>query len=770
MATSEPMTTEPTAATGQEATFARDLGLFEATMIGIGAMIGAGIFVLTGIAAGEAGPASILAFGANGLVTLLTAFVYAELASAVPRAGGGYSFVRMAFEGVAGFVAGWMLWFAYTVACSLYALAFASYFWEVFEKYLPGTTESLFELTGHTSAMLAVTVVVGAAFTWLNIRGAAVTGKAENFLTLAKLAILAVFIAFGLNRILGEPDVALDSFTPFLPEGVGGVLVAMGLTFIAFEGYDLIATVSEEIKEPEKNIPRATFISLGVTVAVYLLIVFVALAAIRPESGLPSWQFLGLHGETAIVKAAESFMPAFGVALIVVGGLLSTMSALNATVMAASRVAFSMSRDVLLPSKMSQIDPVRRTPRIAILVTGAMLLAVAMVLPLEAVGSAASLMFLLTFAMVNLSVIALRRKYPDIPRRYRLPLYPWVPVLGFTLNIFLALYQFNFQPVAWYVTAGWVALGLLLYYAVFEKRAAELEPQVLLTKARGPSISEEPTVVVALHNPDTVERLLEFAYPVARQRGVHLIAVTVVRVPRQVPIHEGSRFSHHREPLLEQARAIARERGFELDTDLVVAHVASEGLLAAAENHRAELLVMGWKGYTNTRRRIFGEVVDRVVRLAPCDVMLLKLVGSGQPRSCLLPSAGGVNAQLAAVMLGAIAEELELTVTGMQVVPPGAGEQQRQAALENIEQTLKLIEGDVFTDATIVEAKGVAGGIAKASREFDLVAIGAANEPWLGQVLFGEIPEKVARYSPSSVMVVKKHGGPVKTLLKRIMG
>jgi amino acid transporter len=127
-----------------ETTFARDLSLFDATMIGVGAMIGAGIFVLTGMAAGVSGPASILAFALNGAVTLLTAFAYAELASAIPRAGGGYSYVRLAFPGAMGFISGWMLWFAYTVACSLYALGFAGYFWEVFHKYLPGFTEHLF--------------------------------------------------------------------------------------------------------------------------------------------------------------------------------------------------------------------------------------------------------------------------------------------------------------------------------------------------------------------------------------------------------------------------------------------------------------------------------------------------------------------------------------------------------------------------------------------------------------------------------------------------
>ncbi len=151
------------------------------------------------------------------------------------------------------------------------------------------------------------------------------------------------------------------------------------------------------------------------------------MVAINPE-GMASWEFLGEFKETAIVRAAEAFMPAFGVALIVFGGLLSTTSALNATVMAASRVAFSMGRDLLLPKSIAKIHSKRRTPHIAIIVTGIVILAMALTLPIEAIGSAASLIFLLTFSLVNLSVIALRRKYPEIPRKYKVPLYPVLPI------------------------------------------------------------------------------------------------------------------------------------------------------------------------------------------------------------------------------------------------------------------------------------------------------------------------------------------------------
>jgi APA family basic amino acid/polyamine antiporter len=544
----------------------------------------------------------------------------------------------------------------------------------------------------------------------------------------------------------------------------------MGLTFIAFEGYDLIATVAEEIESPEKNIPRATFISLAVTVTIYLLIIFVSLAAIKPETGEAAWEFLGRYGETAIVRAAEAFMPAFGVALIVFGGLLSTTSALNATVMAASRVAFSMGRDRWLPGRFSEIDPVRRTPRIAIFATGAILVAIALLLPLEAVGSAASLMFLLIFAMVNLSAIALRRKYPEVPRRYRIPLYPYVPVLGFTLNMFLAVYQFNFQPIAWFVTLGWIALGLLLYFAVFQKRSAPFEPQVLIGWGKRAPVDTRPSVVVALYNPENVDTLLGYAFPVAEQRGLRVVAVTVVEIPRQIPIHEGPRFARHRESLLVAARKFAAERKLEIQTDTVVAHIASQGVLAAVKQHHAQLLVMGWKGYTNTRDRIFGEIVDRIVRLAPCDLMLLKPETHELPGTCLLPSAGGPNARLAATMLGAIARALDVTVTGANVLVGEPTDEEREVARQRVAQTLELLGEGVETRSLLYESASVAGGIAKAGKDYDLVVIGAAKEAWFKKMLFGEIPEKVARFSPSSVMVVKKYEGPVKNWLKRILG
>ncbi|UCG09087.1 MAG: amino acid permease, partial [Desulfobacterales bacterium] len=752
-----------------EVTFARDLGLFDATKIGIGAMIGAGIFVLTGIAAGEAGPAALLAFALNGLVTLLTALSYAELASVYPKSGGGYSFIIKAFPGPAGFASGWMLWFCYIIACALYALGFGSYFWEFIQSYFPPIATLIFNLAGHRAPALMMTTLVSIIFILVNMRGTAVTGSVENIITMAKIIILGIFIAYGLKRIFQIPSEAAASFTPFLPNGAGGVVIAMGLTFIAFEGYDLIATVAEEIKAPEKTIPRATLISLAVTVFIYLMILLVCIGAIQPESG-KSWQFLGQYQETAIARAAQSFMPFFGVAMIIFGGLLSTISALNATILASSRVAFSMSRDKMLPVSLSTIHTRRRTPHIAIAVTGAIVLIMALLFPIQVIGSAASVMFLLTFTLVNLSLIALRRKFPELKGGFRVPLYPATPIAAVVLNLFLAIYQFNFDPRAWYIAIAWVIVGLFIYFMYFEKVTAADMPQVLEVQQSKSTNTYPYRILVPLHNPDHVIPLMKLAVPIAKAHGGEIIVLGVIDVPINLPPHEGMRFVHHKTPLLRKAIEYGNQQGVETRSAIRIAHQVWDGILHAAEAEKAALVLMGWKGYTTTRDRIMGEVTDKVVRHAPCDLITVKLMGDRPIRRVLITTAGGPHATLAAEYVGIYYDTEGYEVTCCYVVEPNASQNNREAARQWIQKTIRLTNLEGKADMRLLEGKKVATTLVRAAADYDLIALGASREGVFSNVLFGEIPEKVARYSQSPVMIVQRYEGPVKSLVKRIMG
>ena len=755
--------------TGSAVTFARSLGLFDSTMIGIGAMIGAGIFVLTGIAAGEAGPGALVAFALNGLVTLLTALTYAELASVYPKSGGGYAFISKAFPGPAGFAAGWMLWFCYIIACALYALGFGSYFWEFIRSYFPGIANLIFGLAGHEAPALMMTALVSIIFILINMRGTGVTGSVENIITMAKIIILAIFIAYGLRRIFQIPGQAAESFRPFLPNGAGGVVIAMGLTFIAFEGYDLIATVAEEIKAPEKTIPRATLISLAVTVLIYLMILFVCIGAIQPESG-KSWQFLGQFQETAIARAAQNFMPSIGVALIIFGGLLSTTSALNATILASSRVAFSMSRDKMLPVTLSRIHATRRTPHIAIAVTGIIVIIMALLFPIQVIGSAASVMFLLTFTLVNLSLIALRRKFPELKGGFRMPFYPATPIAAIILNMFLALYQFNFDPRAWYIALAWIIAGLFIYFIYFEKITTAEMPQVLKVQQSKSTNDFSYRILVPLHNPDHVIPLMRLAIPLAKSRQGEIIVLSVVDIPITLPLYDGMRFVHHKTPLLKKAIEYGTAQGVETHSAIRIAHQVWDGILNTAEAERSSLILMGWKGYTTTRDRIMGEVTDKVVRHAPCDLITVKLMGDRPIRHILIPTAGGPHASMAAEYAGIYHDATGQEVTCCYVVEPDAANENRETARQWIEKTIRLTNLERKARVRLLKGKRVATTLIRAGEDYDLIALGASKEGLFSNVLFGEIPEKVARYSRTPVMIVRRYEGPVKSLVKKVLG
>ncbi|MDB2270850.1 APC family permease, partial [Halorubrum ezzemoulense] len=354
-----------------------ELGLLDATMIGMGAMIGAGIFVLTGLAAEIAGPAAIVVFALNGVVTAFTGLSYAELASSIPKSGGGYAFVREIFDDLSSFIMGWMLWFAYMIAGALYALGFAPNFLELLHVYgAVAPPEEVGDVIlpvvgaqvspGFLLAFVAVFVLVA-----LNAVSTAASGKAETVFTIIKVSILVVFVAFG----LASPMFSGAEFQPLFPAGggAGAVLPAMGLTFIAFEGYDLITTVTEEVKNPRENIPKAIFVSLAVTVVVYLAVVTVAVGTLGAEG-------LAEAGEAGIAAAATSFMPTGlpiirnGGALVVFGAVFSTLTALNAVVIASSRVAFSMGREGQLLPSFGQIHHRYGTPFVAILASAVVML------------------------------------------------------------------------------------------------------------------------------------------------------------------------------------------------------------------------------------------------------------------------------------------------------------------------------------------------------------------------------------------------------------
>jgi nucleotide-binding universal stress UspA family protein len=379
-------------------------------------------------------------------------------------------------------------------------------------------------------------------------------------------------------------------------------------------------------------------------------------------------------------------------------------------------------------------------------------------------------MFLLTFTLVNLSLIALRRKFPELKGGFRVPLYPVTPIAAIVLNMFLAVYQFNFDPRACFIAVAWIIVGQFIYFIYFEKITAADMPQVLeVQQAKGMNFRSY-RILIPLHNPDHVIPLMKLAIPLAKANHGEIIVLGVIDIPISLPPHEGMRFIHHKTPLLRKAIQFGRDQGVETRSAVRIAHQVWDGIIQTAETERVSLILMGWKGYTTTRDRIMGEVTDKVVRQAPCDLITIKLLGDRPIRRILVPTAGSHHSMLAAEYVSTLWTYNHHEITCCYVVSPGASENERDTARQLIDKTVRPTRLARKADVRLLEGKRVASALVKAAADYDLLVLGASREGVFSSVLFGEVPEKVARYSQIPVMIVKRYEGKVKSVVKRVLG
>lgn len=727
-----------------EVRLSRELRLIDITMIGVGAMIGAGIFVLTGIAAGVAGPALILAFLLNGIVALLTAMAYAELGSAFHDAGGGYLWVKTSLPDPNGFLSGWMSWFAHAVACSLYALGFGAYF------------RLVLEFAGVPSLQLGfltlekwLAVLTCAVFAYVNFRGASETGKAGNVVTVGKVAIIGAFIAVGLWVMAGRQGWQV-SFQPFFSNGWAGVFAAMGLTFIAFEGYEIIAQTSEEVEDPRRNVPRAVFLSLLIVVPIYLLVAFVALGAVTPPEGMNVSQYLGQEKEIALVTAADQFIVGGGI-VILVGGLLSTLSALNATIYSSSRVAFAMARDANLPAIIGRVHPERATPHVAILLSAVIIVLMAVALPIEDVAAAADIMFLLLFVQVNIALIRLRSRRPDLDRGFKVPLVPLVPIAAIATMLFLAVFLFTHYPMGWVAAAGWVGLGAVVYYGYSrEREAVAVERERWMERLE----RKEYRVLAAVSNPRTYQSIVEVGAAIAKQHHGELVVVSVAEVPEGETLLAGRRLVRELEPLLTEAVAHAETLGVRAYPVVKIARRTSHAIIETAREEECNFIVLGQPAVGSLIERIVASIVERVLTRSPCRVGIV--YGRLQPdrvRGVVVPVTRGANPKLAAELAPAFARRYDAPIRTVTVVPHEASETEAERLLREAEETVR--SAGLGEHVELLRRREVGRGLAASVRGGELVLIGAPSTGPVAAVLGETIPEILARRGRNPVVVVR---------------
>jgi basic amino acid/polyamine antiporter, APA family len=583
-------------------------------MVGIAAMIGGSIFVLTGPAIGLAGSAVIIAFIINATITLFTAMAYAELGSAMPEAGGGYLWVREGLPRPNAFISGWMAWFAHIVAGSLYAVSFASFLNGLLMQL------NLFKDVGSEGTLLilgvipldkVIAVASVAAFTYVNFKGTSETGKTGTIVTVIQLGMIFALIGAGLWTMHANPGWTLN-FSNFMPMGIAGIVAAMGLTFIAFEGYEVIVQTGEEVKNPKRNIPRAIFISLSAVVVLYCLIAFVSIGAIFPEGGIPSWKFIGDQGELGISAAAELIIP-YGAFIVLGGGMISTLAALNATTFSSARVAFAMGRHYNLPHRFSAIHHRNKTPYIAILLSGLIMAVMASGLPLDQIAVAAGVIFLLLFTQVNLAAMNIRRIYGDkLDYGFKTPFFPVIPIVGIFLKIGLAIYLLVTDPLSWVITIVWVAIGFAVYRVyIFRKELEHYAPTVTSEGA----LERKDFRILILYTPENPDRLIKFAIRVAKENNGEVDVLRVITVPEQTPLSAGIAFAESAKRAFKPLEEALDREGITNHYLARISHDATEAILVTIEEQHIDLLLADFETLRTNKK---------LQTLATCDALAVK--------------------------------------------------------------------------------------------------------------------------------------------------
>ncbi len=448
------------AETGGGARLKRSLGVTRLTMIGISSTIGTGIFFILGVATPLAGPAVVISFVIAGLAAALSALCYAELVSALPTAGSAYSAVYAALGEAPAFLVAACLFLEYGVSISAVSVTWGQYLNrlgdDLFGLHLPHVLSAAPAEGGLVN--LPAVALVGLA-TLLLLRGARESATVNAIMVLLKVGVLIMFI------VVGATAFNAGNFHPFMPHGISGIGAAAALIFFTYVGIDSVATAGEEAINPHRTLPLATMIAFIVVTCVYLGVAIVALGA------QPAAEFGGQEAGLAVIlyKVTQARWPSV---ILTAGAIISIFSIVLVLLYSQTRVAYAVSRDGLLPSLFSRVDPRTGVPSSNTITLAALAALLSGFLPLGMLAELVSVGTLSAFTMAALSVIVLRVRQPDLPRGFRTPLYPLTPLASMALCLYLLA---GLAPLTWSLFGLWLVAAAMVY-VFYSMRRSHLCP------------------------------------------------------------------------------------------------------------------------------------------------------------------------------------------------------------------------------------------------------------------------------------------------------
>ncbi|MGK5036217.1 amino acid permease [Janthinobacterium sp. LB3P118] len=443
---------------------AKVLGPFDLVLMGIGAIVGTGIFVLTGTGALTAGPALSLSFVVAAVACCFAALCYAEFASTVPVAGSIYTYSYATLGELAAWMIGWDLLLEYGLAAAAVSVGWSGYFQSLLAGFgitLPAAlTAAPGALPGVTTFINLPALVIMLLLTAMLGWGVRESARLNNIMVAIKVGVVLLFIIFGARHV--QPA----NWQPYMPFGYHGMLSAAALVFFAFIGFDAVTSAAEEVKKPSRDLPIGIIGSLAVCAVLYVIVSAIMTGIV------PYQKFLGVDHPVslALQYAGENWIAGF----VDLGAILGMTTVILVMAFGQTRIIFAMSRDGLLPKRLSTVHPRFHTPFFATWLVGIVFGLIAAVIPLNILAELINIGTLAAFTMVSIAVVVLRKKRPDLPRAFRCPGVPYVPALAVILCVGLMTFL---SWVTWMAFTIWLVIGLVIYFGYARRRSLLHPPQ-----------------------------------------------------------------------------------------------------------------------------------------------------------------------------------------------------------------------------------------------------------------------------------------------------
>jgi basic amino acid/polyamine antiporter, APA family len=716
----------------------RQLSLLQVIMLGTAGTIAAEIFVLTGHAAGIAGPDAVLAIIIGGVLSLSIALNYCELATTYPVTGGAMTYVKEGFgNNLVMFLVGSLDGLSSTFYAALSAVGFA-YSLKVFFPFLP---------------IIPVALLVIAAVGMMHVRGITQVGNLQIALGGFLLVVFILYVVLGLTRPGGFTWETFQSGRVLFEDrsiwaNLGRMLTTVALIYNAYVGFEVIADDAEEIREPHRNIPTGILVSLGVTTLVYTLVSLVTIGVI-PYDALAG-------SETALTDAAKIFWPRAGVTLMAAAGIVATLTSVNSAMLSATREAFTLSRDQVWPRGLSRLSR-WRTPYAAILLVAVISGLVTFIGLVDFLSfiSSAGYMFVLFWA--SLAMVQLRKKYPDIDRPFKVPLYPLTPVLAALSGVLIIAFA---NPRALlFLGLVIVVLTVIFYISRYYRQRAVVQAQ--LDEAVGGG-----RLLIAAINPKTAICLVELASRLAEhQEDTSITLMSVIKVPNTSTEAEIKaiikKSTAARDALLALTAPIAQKRNVAISAKIKAANNVETAIYKELQSpNPVGMVILGWPSL-DTKLKIPHNIIKEVMVNARQDVVILRNRGIESLKKILVPIAGGPNARLCLHLAMSLAYHPGIQVTVLHLTPDGLDEEKMEDAMLFTQEIVEEVLGTVpdWMDIQVRPAPSASEGIQQAVKagNYDLLMIGAGGDVFSYHTIFGTLNDILIETVDCSVLIVRHY-------------